>query len=577
MPVKNDECPRTAQPRALPTSAMRRLLVLGIFVLALFLNTSQASGQAFQLAGGSSSLFQASGGSVDIHAPNYDGWMGLGTLDGQLRLGAFLSTEWQGYTFGAGDHTIPLQFPTDIFDNSHYFLGRGASVTATEGRLKIFAFAGATSTGFISPFFRGASPQDGVGALFFDMKLTPKLRAFSRNIFSNRQTLISGLEWQPQTWAKTALSAGMGANQGYLASSLAADRQWISLKAGYIFAGDQFRRIVVQTPLNSETDRENILVTVHPKPFFDLSAGRFNFLQPVGVTTGTLRATLDQYIASARAMKFTLTGSLFQSQVLGINTHGASFSLGRDFAHRVQATSYVFNSRSGNAPSTTSLANMLREVISPRLSLLQVVNTTNGQTSVSYGGEFLSNPVAFGVDYQTVYSPFRSGDPFHQVLLLHVRLQPFGSFQVNGATYVAPDGSVKYTTYGNTMLYRGEAGPGATTNFKLPKFVFSGQVVDEQGHPIAGAALRIGHDLVFSNSAGEFFLRKKRNRPCRVEIELDQFIVPGVFAVVSSPTVVVPSGQGSENPITITLRRRMPSHRDQHDNGNEHAEPRKYD
>src|SRR5260370_931193 len=89
----------------------------------------------------------------------------------------------------------------------------------------------------LAPFFRGASPDDGVGLLFFDLKLTPKLRAFSRNMFSNRQTSISGLEWQPWTWTKTAVSAGMGANQGYFASSLAADRQWISLKAAYILSG----------------------------------------------------------------------------------------------------------------------------------------------------------------------------------------------------------------------------------------------------------------------------------------------------------------------------------------------------
>ncbi len=550
-----DGRPHRPPRRALTSFPLWRLLALGIVALTPCWHLDVASGQALQLEGGSSSLFQASGAAADIHAPNYDGWVGLGSLDGRVRFGAFLSRQWQGYTFGAGDHTIPLQFPTDIFDNSHYFLGRGASVTVKNERLSVFAFAGATSTGFIAPFFRGASPEDGVGLLFFDMKLTPKLRAFSRNIFSNRQTSVTGLEWQPWTWTKAAVSAGMGANQGYLASSLAVDRQWISLKAAYILAGDQFRRIAVQTPLNSETDRENILVTIHPTPFLDLSAGRSNFLQPVGVTTGTIRATLNQYIASARAMKFTLTGSLFQSQVLGINTHGTSFSLGRDFAHRVQATSYVFNSRSGTMPSTTSLANLLREVISPRLSLLQVVNTTNGRTSVSYGGEFLSNPVAFGVDYQTIYSPFRTDNPFRQVLLLHFRLQPFGSVQVNGATYVAPDGSVKYTTYGNTMLYRGENGSGTTPNFKLPKYTFRGQVLDEDGHPIAGAALRIGNDLVFSNSEGEFFLRKKKNRPCRVDVELGQFIVPGIFAVVSSPTVVAPSERGSENPITITLRR----------------------
>jgi hypothetical protein len=55
-----------------------------------------------------------------------------------VRFGAFLSRQWQGYTFGAGDHTIPLQFPTDIFDNSHYFLGRGASVTVKNERLSVF-------------------------------------------------------------------------------------------------------------------------------------------------------------------------------------------------------------------------------------------------------------------------------------------------------------------------------------------------------------------------------------------------------------------------------------------------------
>src|SRR5216684_2065000 len=521
----------------------RQFLGFGIAVITLLFIPAQASGQALELEGGSSTLFQASGGSVEVNGQNYQGWIGAGSLDGQFRLGAFLSTQWEGNKLGFGDHTIPFQFPTDIFDNSHYFLGRGASVTAKDQRMSVFAFAGATSTGFIAPFFRGASPEDGVGLLFFDLKLTPKLRAFSRNMFSNRQTSISGFEWQPWMWAKTALSAGMGANQGYLASSLSADRQWISLKAAYILAGDQFRRVVVETPLNSETDRENILVTVHPKPFFDVSAGRFNFLQPVEGTTGTLRATLNQYTASARAMKFTLSGSLFQSQVPGINMHGTSFSLGRDFAHRVQATSYVFNSRSGAMPSTTSLANLLREVISPRLSLLQVVNTTNGRTSVSYGGEFLSNPVAFGVDYQTIYSPFRTGDPFRQVLLLHVRLQPFGSAQINAASYVAPDGSVKYSTYGNTMMYRGETGAGATPNFKLPKYIVSGRVLDEGGHPVAGAALRIGDDLVFSNSEGEFFLRKKKNRPCRVQVALSEFLVPDGFVIVSSPAVVVPSVQ----------------------------------
>ena len=538
----------------------RRVLSLGIVLMALLFNPSLALSQAMELEGGSSTLFQASGGSVEFNGQNYQGWIGAGSLDGQLRLGAFLSTQWEDYKLGFGDHTIPFQFPTDVFDNSHYFLGRGASVAAKEGRVSLFAFAGATSTGFISPFFRGASPQDGVGLLFLDIKLTPKLRAFSDNIASNRQTSISGVEWQPWAWAKAAISAGVGGNQGYLASSVAAERTWGSLKAGYTLAGDQFRRIVVQTPLNSETDRENVLVTFHPKPFFDLSAGRFNFLQPLTPATGTIRATLDEYTASARAAKVTLTGGLYQSHLLGTTAHGTSLSLGRDFAGRFQANGYLYHSRFDSSPSITTFVTTFREVISPRLSLLQVVTDTQGRTSVSYGGEFVSNPIAFGMDYQTIYSPFRTSDPFHQVLLLHVRLQPFGSAQINAASYVAPDGSVKYTTYGNTMLYRGETGPGTSPNFKLPKYIVSGRVLDEDGEPVSGAALLIGDDLVFSNSEGEFFVRKKKRRPCPVKVALSDFLVPDGFAIVSSPAVVAPSVVGSETPITITLRHRVPSH-----------------
>ena len=559
MPATNSGYSHAMKLPRLWSRSSRQFLGFGIAVITLLFIPAQASGQALELEGGSSTLFQASGGSVEVNGQNYQGWIGAGSLDGQFRLGAFLSTQWEGNKLGFGDHTIPFQFPTDIFDNSHYFLGRGASVTAKKGPVSLFGFAGATSTGFISPFFRGASPQDGVGLLFLDMKLTPKLRAFSDNIVSNRQTSISGLEWQPWVWAKAAISAGVGANQGYLASSVAADRPWFSLKAGYVLAGGQFRRIVVQTPLNSETDRENVLVTFHPKPFFDLSAGRFNFLQPLTPATGTIRATLDEYTASARAAKFTLTGGRYESRLLGTSAHGTSLGLGRDFAGRFQVNSYLYHSRFDGTPSITTFVNTFREVISPRLSLLQVVTDTQGRTSVSYGGEFVSNPVAFGVDYQTIYSSFRTGDAFHQVLLLHVRLQPFGSAQINAASYVAPDGSVKYTTYGNTMLYRGETGAGTALNFKLPKYIVSGRVLDEGGHPVAGAALRIGDDLVFSNSEGEFFLRKKKNRPCRVQVALSEFLVPDGFVIVSSPAVVAPSEQRSENPITITLRHRAPS------------------
>src|SRR5271168_3758826 len=103
----------------LSSRSSRQFLGLGIAVIAL-LFIPLAHGQALELEGGSSTLFQASGGSVEVNGQNHQGWIGAGSLDGQFRLGAFLSTQWEGDKLGFGDHTIPFQFPTDIFDNSHY-------------------------------------------------------------------------------------------------------------------------------------------------------------------------------------------------------------------------------------------------------------------------------------------------------------------------------------------------------------------------------------------------------------------------------------------------------------------------
>ncbi|MGH7970962.1 MAG: hypothetical protein ACREIC_19755, partial [Limisphaerales bacterium] len=168
-----------------------------------------------------------------------------------------------------------------------------------------------------------------------------------------------------------ALSGGVGGNHGYLGSSLSAEWQWISLKVAYMLAGSQFRRVVVQTPIVSENDRENILLTLHPKRFLTLTAGRFNFLQSAQDSVPVPRAVVNQYSANVTADHFVLTGSLFRSYVQSVMTQGTAFSVGRSFARKFQATASLYHSRSGRNTSTTSLLAMLRENLSPRISLLE--------------------------------------------------------------------------------------------------------------------------------------------------------------------------------------------------------------
>src|SRR5712691_2116811 len=415
--------------RASIARAIWQLMLPAHVLVLVFLTIGQvARAQVFEVGGGSSSLFQASGGSVEVHAKDYQGWFGIGSLDGHWRLGASLSEQWRSSTFTFGDEIIPFHLPSDVFEDGHYFTGRGVGISFSKERLRLFGFGGVTATGFNVPLFRAASAENGAGALFIDFKLLPKLRLFSRDIISNRQTTINGAEWQPWTWLKTSIAGGIGANQGYFASGVSAERPWITVKGAYIVAGHRFRRVVVETPLNSEPDRENILVTLRPRPFLDFTAGHLNFLEPARGAQPGIRATVDEFSVNASGAGFRLGASFFKSHVNGKNTEGTLFSVGRDFAGRVQANVYLLHSTSRGLPSSTSVLPMVREVISPRFSLLQTVNHSAGHTSVSFGGDFLSNFISIGVQYQTVYSPFQTGNPFRQVLLLNLRFHPFGNF-----------------------------------------------------------------------------------------------------------------------------------------------------
>jgi len=381
-------------------------------------------------------------------------------------------------------------------------------------------------------------------------------------VFSSRQTAINGLEWQPRPGFRASLAGGMGANQGYAATSFTIDREWYTLKTAYIRAGDQFRRVTVQQPLSSEVDRENVHLTVRPTQSFAFTVGRQNFLQPLSQANPAIRGSVNQYAATYSGPYLNMSGALFDSRVMGMSSRGASVSAGREIFSRLQVNGNYLWNRAGNTPAFTSLLGMFRETISPRLSLLQLVNRSQGRTTMSFGGNLVSNRISVGVEYQTLYLPFRTGNQFKQALVLNFQFRPFGNYQFNAGSYVTPDGTVKYTAYGGTFMYRGALGaPAGATSVDFHKYVVLGRVVDESGKPIRGAALRVDGDVVYSGSDGVFFSRRRRPLTFRFEVLVNEFIVPGQFEVVSAPSSVKAEPEGSAHELTVVLRRLTPASR----------------
>lgn len=86
-----------------------------------------------------------------------------------------------------------------------------------------------------------------------------------------------------------------------------------------------------------------------------------------------------------------------------------------------------------------------------------------------------------------------------------------------------------------------------------------GRVMDDEYQPVAGAALLIDNQVVFTDSQGRFFLRTSKARLCPIEVLLNQFLLPGHYEVVSAPTEAVShTDEGAATEVLIILRRVQP-------------------
>jgi hypothetical protein len=538
-------------PHAKPSLALTAVaLVLGCWLLVC---PGSLSAQVIKIEAGASDILPSQGGSINFQGENYEGYVGAGDIGGVFRFGSYLKTSLFGYKFTLGDQSAVIGLPTDIFGAQQYFLARGAGVSGQVHGAKVFLFGGATALGVGSQFFQGAQAQVPIGMFFLDIPLSDKLVFYSRNLGSRQQTSIQGLQWLPFKWLKTGFSAGIGGNQPYLATTVDVHRDWLDLKAGYISAGDRFRRITTPSIFAAEPDRENLLVTVKPVSSLILIGGHQNLLQPqTDLNAPFLRATVDQFQSSYTIAKFHLGGGLFHSRSQSFHNMAEDFSVSRPITKNIEAGVNYFRSLSGPTPRSSNLSGTIREIISPKLSLLQVVNRSQGNTNVLFGGSYTTNRFSVSVDYQTLYLPFLP-NPFSQGLTVSLRLKLFGNFQVNGQTFRSSDGKLRYSAGASTLLVHNFQHGGSSETFSFPKYIVRGHVRDEGGSPIEGAALRIGDELVYTNVFGEFMLRQKKPGQLRFEVVLGEFLNTLPFRVIAAPPTVTAEPEDSTQDVLVVL------------------------
>ena len=534
---------------------------LALLMAALFL-PAIALGQVFHVQGGVSTLLNAEGASVDIKGPNYDANMGLGFLDGHFEFGGFTRLKVAGYTLTSGDDTVPFNLPTDIFDSTHYFSARGLGVSQTTKQSSFYAFAGVTSTWYGTGFFQAAHSETPAGILFFEHRLKPDLRFYSRNIVSSNETSLQALEWQPKKWLKTSVTGGLGSDQPYFGTGVSMETEKMSLRLGYIATGSNFRRVTVFSPLTSEVERENIEFAYRANSFISFAAGHHNLLQPIDTKSPMVRVAVNEALVNFSLAKLYFGTGVFQSRLMGRNTVGTNLYVGHRFGQRLETNVNYFASRPQNEPKTTMLTLSLRESLFQRFSLLQLISRSDGQTTAALGGQMITNRFNVQVDYQNVYLPLRPEHPFQQALALNAAIRLLGPLQVTVASNIAPDGHIRYSFGLATFLYRyqGMVSWGSQQTYSFPKFVVQGVVKDVQGNPVQGAALHIAGEVIYSDDVGRFLLRLRKRQDCPLQVTPDEFLSNDYFEVVQAPAIVQAQLEEGAKDIEIVLRRVPPPH-----------------
>jgi hypothetical protein len=528
---------------------------------AILLIAAGASAQVFRVQGGTSTMMDAQGGSVEFKAPNYDGSFGLGYYNGQVMFGGETRYKYHDYIVLAGDDSVHFDLPTDVFDHSHYFSARGAGIESADRDHNLYVFAGTTSTWLGTGFFNAATSDRPVAIFFYQRKLRDNVRFFSRNIASDRQTMLEGLEWSPEKWAHASVTGGVGSNQPYAAAAFDAETQKLAFKASYVMTGDMFRRVTVISPVSSEVNKGNVQMLYKVNEHITVITGHENILEPVTAGGPLQAASVDQISTDMRVERFYLGTGLFTSHADIGSSRGTNFYVGRRIGRRFDVNTNFFNSKSANGISETILSGTVRESFSSRFSLLQLISRTAGQTTYAFGGDYISNRLMLSVNYQNVYLPFRPTKPFEQAMAVNASFRVSGPLQITAGSNVAPDGHLRYSIGASTYLYRlhGMAmNANSPDTFSISKYVIEGVVVDDQGAPVEGAALHIGKQVAYTDSSGRFMVRFGKRGSFPFSLAPDEFMTNGVYQVVSAPSEVHAESEENASDVQVVVRRVPP-------------------
>jgi hypothetical protein len=534
-------------------------------VLALLMAPATVFPQMFRIQGGAGTVGGSQGGALSIYQPSATTAVGFGISDG-LHIGFSRTVQLGASTVVAGDSRLTLRLPTDFAGDGRGLLLRGLTFNTERQEpgkpgVGVSAFAGWTGNGYSNAFQSAVNPTNPIQILTGHYALSRSFDFSAVTVHGTRSSVLTSALWTMTPHAEAA--ATIGFTGGVPVLRLRTRSSGDTWKGEISYTSGAVRLQPEPELLTGTVERVGWNATMSKRfgSWLALDGGRqeYNTADAIDAPSfGVLAGRSAMYEGGVTVRHRSLEGGirLLQS-VSGTQTSGGEVLLAGWHNRIVDVRSTGIRSRNMDGSISTSASIDTSERFSSRLRLTEGTTFANGAPTFDFGGSYDSRWGSVSVDHRETFIPFGTEAGFHRVLSLSVRLH-VGSTEVGGNQVIGHGLPLLVNLSGDSFLGSdlGSMASPQSHMSSLPKYSIEGTVENAAGEVVRGAAVKVGQQVVYTDSEGRFLLRFSQASPVVLDVDPAQFLTAESYKRVGEALTVSPGKDGeASKPLVLRVER----------------------
>ncbi len=517
--------------------------------------------QVVQISAGSSSAADTQGGGVTVYSGSATTRMSLGSAQG-VRLGFSREVQTATTRLTVGDTSPSLALLTDGGQTQRMVYARGTRLEMHAAHQELEVFSGFSGEQRGNALFSAVVP---------DKSLTVVNGVGHTGILAFQTLLVRG--------ATSAALASVSATPG--ARTLIA-----------VTAGTAAHKLILRGKVHTEgatwqmdVDDTSGQLRLQPEPkLLQFEAEKIGLNASISKRFGQrllldgarheyATAGIDAEKASSalgtRSMLWeagaTLRMGSVQTGLRGLQSQSSGRSDGgvawMTALHRqswdTQVT--VLHRSSPAAPAETTVQVDAGERVHRYVRVEEGMQLGTGTPRFDVGGVLEGNWGSLRVTHAETYVPYGAAIGFKRVLTVsaqwHVRNATVQMTRVSASGIESQYAGSMSDFEGNEL---GTASGVRSANVRMPRYQVRGVVRERAGNAVAGAAVAVGSQVVYTDSGGRWMARFAAARAVRVSLRPSDFLTATAFAEISNARVVVPEVDPAEMELRVARCKRVP-------------------